>query len=115
MSLGLRGKIQFLVEAKGFQCTKGLHPEILPTEEGKSDLLFCHCLLVFYLLSDNESKVLERVVFGPEVLVDFDRVLLLRIVSMLVYSSIGLLGFQLTNVLLAIEATIAPGEVNCIF
>ena len=99
MSLGLRRKIQFLVEAKGFQCTKGLHPEILPTEEGKSDLLFCHRLLVFYLLYDNESKVLERVVFGPEVLVDFDRVLSLYIISVLVYTSVGLLAFQLTNIL----------------
>ena len=99
MSLGLRGKIQFLVEAKGFQCTKGLHPEILPPEEGKSDLLFCHCLLVFYLLYDNESKVLKRVVFGPEVLVDFDRVLSLYIISVRVNTPVGLLAFQLTNIL----------------
>ena len=98
-SLGLRRKIQFLVEAKGFQCTKGLHPEILPTEEGKSDLLFGHRLLVFYLLDDNETKVLERVVFGSKVLVDFDRVFSVCVVSVLIYTSVGLLALQLTNIL----------------
>ena len=54
-------------------------------------------------------------IFAAKVLVDFNRVLSLCIVSMFVYSSIGLLGFQLTNILFAIEAAIASGKVDCIF
>ena len=115
VELGLRRKIQFLVEAEWFQGAKGFHPEILSPEEGQTNLFLCHSSLVLDLFYDDKSEVSERVVFAAKVLVDFYRVLSLRIVSMLVDSSICLLGFQLTNILFAIEATVAPGEVNCIF
>ena len=79
-----------------------------------SDLLFGLVFIVDFL-DDNDTKIIETVTSFTKMFVDRDRVLSFDVVSVLVDSSIRLLGFQLTNILFAIEATVAPGEVNCIF
>ena len=78
------------------------------------DLLLGHRSLVLYLLDYNEAKVLEGMVLGSEVLIDFYRVFSFGVVSVFVYASVGLLALQLTNILPSVLAAIAPGEVNCI-
>ena len=75
------------------------------------DLLLGHRLLIFYLLDYNEAEVLEGMVLGSEVLVNFYRVCPFYVVPVFVYASVGLLALQLANILLVL-ATVAPGEVN---
>ena len=75
-----------------------------------SDFFFGHRLILDFFNYD-ESEIIETVVFATEVSVYVDGILPFRIVPMFVYSSIGLLGFQLANILLAILATVAPGEI----
>ena len=77
-----------------------------------SDLFFGHRLLILDFFNNDEPEVTETVVLATKVLIYFDGILSFRVVSVFIYSSIGLLGFQLANILLAILATIAPGEVD---
>ena len=74
-----------------------------------SDLIFGHRLLVLDLFYDDDPEVIETVVRAPKMLIYFDGFLSFRVVSVLVDPSIGLLGFQLANILFAILAPIAPG------
>ena len=80
-----------------------------------SDLIFGHRLLVLDFFYDDEPEVIETVVRASKMLIYFDGFLSFRIVSVLIYPSIGLLGFQLANILFAILAPIAPGQVNRVF
>ena len=77
------------------------------------DLLLGHRLLIFYLLDYNEAEVLEGMVLGSEVLVNFYRVCSFDVVPVFIYAPVGLLALQLANILLVL-ATVAPGEVNCV-
>ena len=115
LSLCLRWEVKLFVKATRLQSSKCLHPKILPAEEGKADLLFCHCSLVLYLLNYYYSEVLKRVVLSAEVLIDFDGVFALGVIPVLIYAPVGLLGLQFAHVLSPIGASVAPGEVNGIF
>ena len=105
----------FFVKATRLQSSKCLHPKILPAEKSKADLLLGHGLLVLDFFNHDYSEVLERVVVGTKMLVDFYGIFAFHVISMLVYTSVALLGFKLAHVLLAIGASVAPGEVDCIF
>ena len=59
--------------------------------------------------NDDYSEILKGVVWQAEMLVDLDRIIALCIISVLVYSPIGLLGLQFSHVLLPIGAPVAPG------
>ena len=54
-------------------------------------------------------------VVSTKMLIDFYGVFALRVISMLVYTSVALLGFKLAHVLSPIGASVAPGEVDGIF
>ena len=75
-----------------------------------SDFFFGHRLILDFFNYD-ESEIVETVVFAAEMSVYVDGIFPFCVVPMFVYSSIGLLGFQLANILLAILATVAPGEI----
>ena len=70
LSSGLRGEVQLFIKAQRLQSSKSLHPEVLPPEEGKADLLLSHSLLVLDFLNHNYPEILERVVVRAKMLVD---------------------------------------------
>ena len=78
-------------------------------------MLFGHCLLLFDLLDYDYSKIVERVIGRPKVLIDLDRVGSLHVIPVLVDPSVGLLRLKFSNVLLAIVTPVTPGQVNCVF
>ena len=78
-----------------------------------SDFLFRH-RLIFDLFNNDYPEIVECMIFASEVLIYLDGILLFRVIPVLVDSPIGLLGFQFANILLAILASIAPGEVYCV-
>ena len=71
LSSGLGREVQLFIKAERLQSSESLHPEILPAEEGKADLLLCHGLLVLDFLYHNYPEILERVVVRAKMLVDF--------------------------------------------
>ena len=75
-----------------------------------SDFFLGHRLILDFFNYD-ESEIIKTVVFAAEVSVYVDGILPFRIVPMFIYSPIGLLGFQLANILFAILASVAPGEI----
>ena len=78
-------------------------------------MLLGHGLLVLDFFDHDYPKVLERVVVGTKMLVDFYGIFAFHVISMLIYTSVALLGFKLAHVLPTIGATVAPGEVDCVF
>ena len=78
-------------------------------------MLFGHCLLLFDLLDYDNSKIVERVIGRPKVLIDLDRVGSLHVIPVLVDPSVGLLRLKFSNVLLAIVTPVTPGQVNRVF
>ena len=63
---------------------------------------------MFNFLNNDYPEILEGVVRQAEMLVDLDRILAFCIIPVLIYSSVGLLGFQLPHVLFSIGTPIAP-------
>ena len=88
---GLGWEIELLVEATWLQRSQCFHPKILSAEEGQSDLLFRHGVLVFNFFDYDDSEVLESVIWGAEMLIDLDRIVAFCIVPVLIYSPVGLL------------------------
>ena len=64
-------------------------------------MLLGHCLLLFDLLDYDYSKIVERVIGRPKVLIDLDRVGSLNVVPVLVNPSVGLLRLKFPYILFA--------------
>ena len=74
-------------------------------------MFLCHGVLMFNLLDFNDPKVVERMIWQAEMLVNFDGVVTFSIVPVLIYPPVGLLFFEFPYILLPVVAPIAPGQV----
>ena len=105
-----RREVEPFVEPLGFQCAQGFYPEVLPSEESVSYLFLRHGVVADFL-DDDDSEIVKRVPGSSEMLVYGDRVFTFYVVSVLVYTSVRLLGLQFADVLQTGGTFLAPSQV----
>ena len=99
---GFRRKVEFFIESVGFQGVELPNPEILSSEE-ELPHLFLRQVSFGYLFDEDQPEVpVEVVVWLVEMAVDCQPIWSSYIIPVLVYTSVGSLCFDFSDILLGV-------------